>query len=318
MRVHLDLADVTGPPDARVREAAERFTLEQVTSAEDPLFDAAYTLLDREWAASGGLEPRSVAAGYVSAATAGLQRDGIAICPHLVVARDRDGAIAGVRDGHTTVDAASGRCVVFLAHGIVLPAWRRSGVATLLRSLPTTMAREIVRAQTGGSLPTLLAAEMDPVDPANPDTIVRLIAYGRSGFSIIPPDVLPYCQPDFRALERTGGAPRVIAQLAVVRLLGHDADTLPIAWARAHVRHLHAVHGTHAHSPLLDLAAAFAERALDRHGPGHVPLLRPPTTAADRAALAPLLQSRVWGALPPELRPWGLALPSVDAEEAAL
>ena len=42
---------------------------------------------------------------------------------------------------------------------------------------------------------------MDPVHPDDLQTVVRLLAYGRSGFSVLDPQRFPYSQPELREIE---------------------------------------------------------------------------------------------------------------------
>src|SRR5262249_39741076 len=136
----LDPADLA-PGDAKAREALSRFRLAPVTSATESIFDEAYAVLDAEFGVRGELERRSVVAGWLTRGAAQLEMHGptgetrpLSWRYHLLVARDASsGAIAGVRDCHVTVEVARGTGVVYLAHTIVLPAYRRGGLASLFR-----------------------------------------------------------------------------------------------------------------------------------------------------------------------------------------
>src|SRR5437773_7124602 len=75
--------------DAKARGALERFRLVRVRDASGRDFNEAYAALEREFAPRGELERREVIAGW-------LGRAGY----HLLVARDRDGRLAAVRDCH--------------------------------------------------------------------------------------------------------------------------------------------------------------------------------------------------------------------------
>src|SRR5207249_3905617 len=73
-------------------------------------------------------------------------------------------ALAGVRDCHVTVDVARRECIVYLAHTLVMPAFRRGGLPTLFRAAPLTLARRAIAAPGLHSADTLLPAEMEPPD----------------------------------------------------------------------------------------------------------------------------------------------------------
>src|SRR5262249_35021575 len=149
----------------------------------------------------------------------------------LIAARDQTG-LAGVRDCHAVLDPSCGVCVVYLAHTLVAPAHRGSGLGALLRAAPVTLGKrallEAGHAPEASDL--MLAAEMGAGRRDEPDAVARLVSYGRGGFSAVPPKCLPYCQPDFRDLAALRAAdPSLEASplplLAVVRWIGHDGAT---------------------------------------------------------------------------------------------
>src|SRR5262245_31817996 len=100
---------------AKGRQALGRFRLECVRDAAGPAFSEAYGALAAEFAPRGELERREVIAGWLRRASY-----------YLLVARDEDGRLAGVRDCHVVVGHARNAVVVYLAHVLVLPAHRRS------------------------------------------------------------------------------------------------------------------------------------------------------------------------------------------------
>src|SRR5690349_13779767 len=86
------------PEDVKGRSALERFQLSLVRSTNDPDFEPAYGMLDAEFGAKGELERHDAMAAYFAraTATAGIR---------FIVARDENGAIAGVRDCHISYDS---------------------------------------------------------------------------------------------------------------------------------------------------------------------------------------------------------------------
>lgn len=286
------------------------YRIEAVEASSSAKLDAAYAALAAEFAPRGELERREVVARWLdepaggSACAGGLRRT-----YHLLVARDERGALAAVRDCHVVLDPHEGIAVVYLAHVLVLPAFRRSGLGARLRSEPLALARRAVTeaGMDGRPVDLLLAAEMEPAVQGDPASLVRLAAYGKEGFAAIAPAVLPYCQPDFREL---GGAAlgrarvaRPIPLLAVVRFLGHEgALSLPRRLARAFVNHLYAVFATHVRSEHLAALQRRTLGVLDAFPPEEVPLLPLPRTIDDRAALLPLSRPAVLAFFPEELR----------------
>jgi hypothetical protein len=286
----LDANDLPG--DAKARAALGRYTLSLVTSPSDPAFEEAYAILNDEFGAKGELETKSALDAYFSKVgeTSGYR---------LVVARDETGAMVAVRDCSVSVDASARLVVVFLSHAVVLPAHRRSGLASLLREVPAVLGRRAVAElleQGAGDADLVLAAEMEPVTD-DKETRLRLFVYGRAGFKIIDPRVLPYYQPDYRE-HALIDADRVrpVPLLAVIRWVGHEtARAVPRHIAAAFVEHLYRIVGAHCREADLAGPRAHTLGALTRAElPGDtVPLLDPPTSLDDEAAFGPLLRDVV-------------------------
>lgn len=285
----------------RVEAAAPRFRLERIASPDAPSFAAAYAELDAFFGARGELEERATLASFVHERVIPYG-DGMEGHYHLLAAWE-GGQLAGVRDCYVDLDLRSGVCVVALSHTLVLPPWRRSGLSALFRTAPVTLARRAVaeRIGAGAAVPILVAGEMEPIDPDQPDTLTRLLAYARAGFRVLDPQRLPYSQPDFRpdhALE----AHSAIALLPVVRWVGHEgALAMPVTLAAAFPRLFHACHRRFLPAARVDPSEVHALRTLTRTA-GDVALLPLPRHAADHDAIAPLTRDAVWPAYPRYLR----------------
>ncbi|KYG11235.1 hypothetical protein BE21_57960 [Sorangium cellulosum] len=292
-----------GEGPEKVARALARFSV--VEARDDAAFDEGYRALDEVFGPKGEIERREVLAAWF----AGQHTDPAAPIEaryHMLLARSADdGRLAGVRDGYVTLDRAARRCVMLLSHALVLPAYRRSGLAALLRAAPVALARRALEGAGlgGSSAEVMLAAEMEAVDPDDRDTVVRLIAYGRAGFAIVPPAVLPYAQPDFRDLAALGAAPVPLPLLAVVRQVGEEGrDDIPRARAESFLRHYQAVHAAEVSQGEL---APIRDNALARLAafPGErVPLIRIPRDTAEIAGFAPVLRSAVMPLFPPGWR----------------
>ncbi|WP_437755890.1 hypothetical protein [Sorangium sp. So ce1389] len=312
-----DVYPAEGPE--KVARALARFSLEEVT--DRAAFDEGYRALDGFFGPKGELERHEVLAAWL----AGVHTDPAApvvMTYHMLIARDAEGRFAGVRDCYTTLDRTARRCVALLSHALVLPEHRRSGLAALLRAAPVALARRaLAEAGLGGAgdagtatagggagggaqnTEVLLAAEMEAVDPDDRDTAVRLFAYGRAGFSVIPPAVLPYAQPDFRDTAALGVTPIPLPLMAVVRQVGEEergdisrdgAASFLRHYQAAHAREVDPAHLVPIRENALGRLAAFAG---DR-----VPLIRIPRGPAEIAAFAPLLRSVVMPLYPPAWR----------------
>lgn len=251
-----------------------------------PAFERAHRLLEAEFGPRGELERRAVIEGWLGR-PGWTRRDGLAQRYALLEAVDADGTLAGARDCHLVVDETAALVVVYLAHVVVVPAHRRAGVGGLLREAPVALARAALDELGAAGGDVLLAAEMEPPRDGEPDTVGRLVAYGRAGFRAIDPRAFPYAQPDFRD-PAVIDVPRPLPLLAVVRRLGHeDAVAIPAGLVAAYQRHLDAVFATHCRAEHLAPRRERTLAALAAAGP-EVPLLPLPRDAADRAALSPL------------------------------
>jgi hypothetical protein len=277
--------------DEKGRAAASRYRIEEVDSPGE-LFERAFGVLDAEFGSKGELERRSVIEGWLRGRA---DAPGASRCEgyHLLVARDGAGALGAVRDCHVRVDPEAAACVAYLAHVVVMPEHRRSGLASLMRAAPLTLARRALAEADLSDGDVLLAAEMEPVVMEDPASIARLVAYGRAGFSVVDPTRLPYCQPDFRDLAALGSEARPLPLLAVVRWVGHErAERVPRRLAAAYLENLYAVFATHCRAEDLAAPREHALRVL-LASEDPVPLLRLPTGPDDHDALRPLLRREV-------------------------
>ncbi|WP_438007085.1 hypothetical protein WME89_52645 [Sorangium sp. So ce321] len=301
-----DVCPAEGPE--KVARALAQFSLEEVT--DRAAFDEGYRALDGFFGPKGELERHEVLAAWLAGAHTDPAAP-IVMTYHMLIARGvDDGRFAGVRDCYITLDRAARRCVALLSHALVLPEHRRSGLAALLRAAPATLARRALAAAglgeaAGGAerAEVLLAAEMEAVDPDDRDTAVRLFAYGRAGFAVIPPAVLPYAQPDFRDTAALGVTPVPVPLMAVVRQVGEEergdisrggAASFLRHYQAAHVREVDPAHLVPIRENALSRLAAFAGE--------RVPLVRIPRGPAEIAAFAPLLRSVVMPLYPPAWR----------------
>ena len=214
--LHLQSVDISprerGP---RVIEALHRFTIREVTDS-GPLFEMAYQALWDEFGARGELEVPEVLLRELTG------RDNPHFSYHLLTFWEGD-QLAAVRDLFVVLVPDVGGYVL-LSHSLVIPRFRRSGVGALIRGAPVSIGRrQLQRAGISGDL--LLMAEMDPLDPNTDATMIRLLAYGNAGFRVIPPQILPYVQPDFSGWVSAGREPAPIPLMLVVRWVDHEEET---------------------------------------------------------------------------------------------
>ncbi len=239
----LDPADLfAGDASGKVLAAERHFRLTLVRDPESEDFDIAYSMMAGFFQPRGEVEDRGVLEQWLRA---DRHHEGLIMRYALVLARDEQGAPAGVRDLMIAVDRGRRRCVSLLSHSFVTEPNRRSGLAAVLRTVPVTISRGYCR-ELGldpAEVDTLIVAEMELLDPDNRDSLIRLLAYGRGGFGVIPSSALPYVQPDFGLLSRPGRLAAPIPMLAVVRWVGHEAEpTLPATLVESVITHFEGIH----------------------------------------------------------------------------
>lgn len=214
----------------------------RVPSADDPLFEIAYSHLWEQFGAAHELETREVLGRRLGWDPA-VPCEGFTMRYDLLLVRS-GGVFVAVRD-HTGIADARG-ALVHLSHVYVDPVWRRSGLAGWLRALPIQTAHACLRAGGFAEKSRItLAAEMEYFDGQDEARAIRLRAYERAGFLKIDPAVIDYHQPDFRAAEiidASGGAVPVAFQL-IIRQVGREPEThLSGAEARAIVEGLYRIY----------------------------------------------------------------------------
>ncbi len=293
----LDPADLAPLDRAKGLEALSRVRIEEVRDPNGSAFEACFTMLASFFGPRGEMEERAALQRFVAERVLhyGDQLDGTY---HLVGVWSGS-ELVGVRDCYVDLDRSRSVSIVALSHAFVAPGWRRSGVGAILRALPVTLARQVQTERLGRQVPTLIAAEMEPVDPDDPDTIVRLLAYGRSGFSVLDPQRFRYSQPDLRC--PLGAAHTGLPLLGVVRPLGLGSTALPVELCAAFPTLFHACHRMYLPASQVDPSANHAFETLQR-SPDEVALLPLPTDRRDLGALAPLVRGAVLPLYPPGLR----------------
>jgi len=286
--LHVPPADL-GPNEnpLKVGCAIERFVLNELDDL--PAFHEAYTVLERQFGPVGEIERRDVLEGWFRGSLS-PQGDPVRAFYHLVEARDQ-GELAGLRDCFCAVDPERRRVVVLLSHSLVLPDWRRTGLAALLRAVPVGLAREDAR-RCGVETPEiLLVAEMEPVEPSINDSVVRLVAYGRGGFQIVPPWEMPYAQPDFRDLDALNEPAIPLPLMWVVRHVGQEGKpTLSSERALGILEGLRAIHAPAVGEAQLAMIRAHALSRGSWDKPFELPLISPPNGRASLSALRPVLR----------------------------
>jgi GNAT superfamily N-acetyltransferase len=176
--------------------------LHRIQSVEDPFFEVAYSLLWKQFSPASEMEIRSVIERRLGRRKHPSKPGDTRTFYEMALVLSKGEPVA-VRD-HTVIlpadSAHAATTIVHLSHNLVLPAWRRSGVAAWMRAFPAASARELC-AQAGLAGRIILAAEMEPMNPDDEARCVRLAAYEKAGFRKVDPSAVTFWQPDFRDAE---------------------------------------------------------------------------------------------------------------------
>jgi hypothetical protein len=239
----------------RETSAIEFWTIEKPSDKD---FKTAYQLLWGAFGPQGEMEREEAIQQFLKDDSYEPTPSGTFIRYFLLVARDREGNIRGVRDGSVLVNPsyAEDLCVVYLSHIFTIPEARGTVLSYWLRIAPMELAIQYLKdLHTLGkiSLPLPdapgksfgmrvdLAAEMEYFSPEDRISWQRILFYGRGGFDAIDPRHFPYLQPDFRdpdVVKETGDRP--IPFMVLLRRMGRESQALlPIDEARAVMRLLY-------------------------------------------------------------------------------
>lgn len=211
------------PGDRAARhEAWPGFSCHRIHDPADPFFETAFGLLWDQFHPHGEMETRETILARL-ARRGQSTPDGFRADYELVLVLEGDRP-AAARD-FTVILSPRFRelgALVHLSHNLVLPSWRRCGLAAWMRALPMAVARQTLPPEDlpSGGARVALAAEMEAPDPAIEDTLIRLKAYGKAGFRKVDPSCVHFLQPDFRAPELIANdEERPLPMQLVLRLL---------------------------------------------------------------------------------------------------
>jgi len=203
-------------------------------------FPRAYRLLWDAFGPAGEMEPEHAIRQFLVDDAFEPLRSGTFIRYFLIVAKDLEGNLRGVRDGSVLYNPAYAPdlCLVYLSHIFMRPEARGTVLTYWLRIAPIELAVEyLFQLQQRGlvSLPAPdqpgryfgvkldLAAEMEYFSPEDRQSLQRILFYGRGGFDVIDPRHFPYRQPDFRApelIQATGNRP--VPFMLLLRRVGRE------------------------------------------------------------------------------------------------
>lgn len=241
-----------------IERETRRYELVAIEHPDHPDFQRAYDILWNTFGEHGEMEPEYAIRRFLLDDAFDPLPSGSFIRYFLIVAKDRDGNLRGVRDGSVIYNPAwaPDLCTIYLSHIYVLPEARGTVLTYWLRIAPVELAIEyLFQLQQKGlvSLPLPdqpgkyfgvhlnLAAEMEFFSPEDRLSLQRILFYGRGGFDVIDPRHFPYRQPDFRdpaEIAATGDRP-VPFMLLLRRMARERQARLPIEEASVTMRLLY-------------------------------------------------------------------------------
>jgi hypothetical protein len=241
-----------------IERETRRYELVSIEHPDHPDFERAYRLLWEAFGPPGEMEPEPAIRQFLLDDAFDPLKSGTYIRYFLIVAKDREGNLRGVRDGSILYNPsyAPDLCLVYLSHIFMLPEARGTVLTYWLRIAPVELAVEYLFELQRRSLvqvPTPdqpgryfgvkldLAAEMEYFSPEDRQSLQRILFYGRGGFDAIDPRHFPYRQPDFRdpaLIQATGNRP--VPFMLLLRRMGRErAARLPLGEASAVMRLLY-------------------------------------------------------------------------------
>ena len=258
-RVRLSLSDLYQQDIIEMIEReTRRYELVSIEHPSHPDFRRGYGILWSAFGPHGEMEREPVIRSFMLDDPFEPISSGTFFRYFMIVAKDREGNLRGVRDGTILVNPgyAPELCVVYLSHIFMLPEARGTVLTYWLRIAPLEIAVQYLFDLHSRGLVSLpapeapsnyfgmkmnLAAEMEYFSPEDRLSLQRILFYGRGGFDVIDPRHFPYRQPDFRdskLIAETGNRP--IPFMLLLRRVGRERQArLPIDEASAVVRLLY-------------------------------------------------------------------------------
>lgn len=285
-----------------IERETRNYSIWSIEDPDDPDFERAYELLFSAFGAQGEMERKEVIEGFLRAGPYRETASGTLIRYFLLVAKDAQGELRGVRDGTVLLNPNYDPtlCLVYLSHIYMLPNARGTVLSYWLRIAPVEIAMQhMARLHSLGKfrlpmpesparyfgMQVSLAAEMEYFTPEEKLSWQRLLFYGRGGFDAINPRHFPYRQPDFRdpeVIRATGNHP--VPFMLLLRRMGRERQaTLPIREAQAVMRLLYDDFATHCAPEFLENSLQLVLNRLEERAKtkSFVELLPLPTSPRD-------------------------------------
>lgn len=304
-----------------IERETRKYQIWSIEDPSDPDFDEAYQILWDCFGPHGEMERKDAIRAFLRDDPFTPEPSGTYMRYFLLVARDTDGKLRGVRDGTVLINPAYSPdlCVIYLAHIFMKPEARGTVLSYWLRIAPVELAMQYLsdlHAMGKINLPAPaapgkyfgmnldLAAEVEYFTPEERLSWQRILFYGRGGFDAINPRHFPYRQPDFRdpeEIKATGNQPAPF--MVLVRRMGRERQAqLPIDEARALMRLLYDDFADHCAPHLLENSLQLVLDRLEERAKrkSFVELLPLPSGPKDLHRLKPLFRYSVYTKYYPE------------------
>ncbi|MBM4265863.1 MAG: hypothetical protein FJ144_04505 [Deltaproteobacteria bacterium] len=299
-----------------IERETRRYELDSIEHPDHPDFPRAYQILWDAFGPQGEMEPEHAIRRFLLDDAFEPLPSGTFIRYFVLVAKDREGNLRGVRDGSVTYNPAwaPDLCTVYLSHIFMLPEARGTVLTYWLRIAPVELAVEYLYQLQQRELVKLplpdqpskyfgvhlnLAAEMEYFSPDDRLSLQRILFYGRGGFDVIDPRHFPYRQPDFRdpaVIEKTGNQP--VPFMLLLRRMGRERQArLPIEEASTTMRLLYDEFACFCTPELLQNSLDVVQQRLEERrvkGKTDVALLPLPTMPANLHRLKRLFRYDIY------------------------
>lgn len=316
-RVRLCLKDLYPQDIVEIIEReTRRYELHSIEHPDHPDFARAYKILWDVFGPQGEMEPESAIRRFLLDDAFEPLPSGTFIRYFLLVAKDREGNLRGVRDGSVIYNPAwaPDLCTVYLSHIFMLTEARGTVLTYWLRIAPVELAVEYLGELHRRGLVKLpapdqpgknygvqvnLAAEMDYFSPEDRLSLQRILFYGRGGFDVIDPRHFPYRQPDFsppEVIQERGNRP--VPFMLLLRRMGRERQArLPLDEASATMRLLYDEFACFCTPEFLQNSLDIVQTRLDERrakGKTDVALLPLPNGAGNLSRLRPLFRYDIY------------------------
>jgi hypothetical protein len=316
-RVRLCLKDLYPQDIVEIIEReTRRYELHSIEHPDHPDFARAYKILWDVFGEQGEMEPEFAIRRFLLDDAFEPLPSGTFIRYFLLVAKDREGNLRGVRDGSVIYNPtwAPELCTVYLSHIYMLPEARGTVLTYWLRIAPVELAVEYLGALHQRGLVKLpapeqpgknygvqvnLAAEMDYFSPEDRLSLQRILFYGRGGFDVIDPRHFPYRQPDFsppEVIQQRGHRP--VPFMLLLRRMGRERQArLPLDEASTIMRLLYDEFACFCTPEFLQNSLDIVQARLDERrakGKTDVALLPLPNGAGNLGRLKPLFRYDIY------------------------